>query len=290
MRRLLVAACLLATICAYHIKKHDFEVVIDRVEYTKVSNKYNLPKIVVPQQELVPAIEILKKIAHDREINSLAGTEANLNDYADKIFANIQQFLIHSGYDPVELPDLEAGFNYTLIITYQGELQLTKGWLEDISTVHRGGDVIVTYSTEAKFLEVTVPIAFDDLQFTYEYSAEIMGLGPTGGIDGKIANIEVEVKIGFDVTNLVLSLDEFEIIDTNHIDVNFNGNPLVDWLVNLLTDVITSLLKPVILGIVENIIRGSVEDAIQSINDLIDGILNPTTPVPTSTAAAFFIK
>ena len=68
MRRLLVAACLLATICAYHIKKHDFEVVIDRVEYTKVSNKYNLPKIVVPQQELVPAIEILKKIAHDREI------------------------------------------------------------------------------------------------------------------------------------------------------------------------------------------------------------------------------
>ena len=116
-----------------------------------------------------------------------------------------------------------------MIITYQGELQLTKGWLEDISTIHRGGDVIVTYSTEAKFLEVTVPIAFDDLQFTYEYSAEIMGLGPTGGIDGKIANIEVEVKIGFDVTNLVLSLDEFEIIDTKYDCLDLGTKVFINW-------------------------------------------------------------
>jgi hypothetical protein len=41
-----------------------------------------------------------------------AGTQAVLNDYADKIFTNLQNFMIHNGFDPLEMPDLHTGFNY----------------------------------------------------------------------------------------------------------------------------------------------------------------------------------
>ena len=99
-----------------------------------------------------------------------------------------------------------------MIITYHGELDLTNGWLSDVSTIHRGGDVLATYDTDVKFLEITVPIGFNDLQFTYDYSAKIMGLGPAGYIDGQVTDLAVEVKIGVDPVALVLSLDEFNIV------------------------------------------------------------------------------
>lgn len=107
-------------------------------------------------------------------------------------------------------PDFILKFQ-TLIITYHGELDLTHGWMSDLSTIHRGGDVVVSYSSNTKLLEVTVPIAFDDMQFTYDYSAKIMGLGPTGGIEGKVSALTCAVKISFDTQNLVANLDKFDI-------------------------------------------------------------------------------
>lgn len=91
---------------------------------------------------------------------------------------------------------------------------MTNGWLSDISTLHRGDDVVVSYSSSTKYLEIKVPIALDDLQFTYNYNAKIMGLGPDGSIDGKISNIKVDVVLGFDLVNLQASIDEFYITHT----------------------------------------------------------------------------
>jgi hypothetical protein len=42
---------------------------------------------------------------------SRSGTEANLNDFADKLFANLQSWMIHNAFDPVELPDMRAGIH-----------------------------------------------------------------------------------------------------------------------------------------------------------------------------------
>ncbi|EFA03851.1 uncharacterized protein LOC660232 [Tribolium castaneum] len=284
MRRLLIAACLIATICAYHIQKQDFDVVIDKVEYSsKVPLKYNFRR-----GALKPTEEVLLELSKTLD-KTKSGTEAIINDYADKIFANLHDLMIH-GFDPIEMPDQHSGFNYTLIITYHGELDLTHGWLSDISTIHRGGDVVVTYSSNTKYLEVTVPIAFDDMQFTYDYSAKIMGLGPTGGIEGKIAKLTCEVKIGFDVEAIQASLDEFYITNSGHITFHFNGNVLVDWLLNLLTDVTTILLKEVILLVVEGVVRGGLTSAVDAINDAINGFLNPTTPIPDTTPALMYFN
>ncbi|XP_044267281.1 uncharacterized protein LOC123013047 [Tribolium madens] len=285
MRRLLIAACLIATICAYHIQKQDFDVVIDKVEYSsKVPLKYNFrPGSLKPTEEILA--ELAKKLD-----NPKGGTEAVINEYADKIFTNLRVLMIHGGFDPIEMPDQHSGFNYTLIITYHGELDLTHGWLSDISTIHRGGDVVVTYSSNSKYLEVTVPIAFDDMQFTYDYSAKIMGLGPRGGIEGKISALTCEVKIGFDVDKIHASLDEFYITHSGHITFHFNGNALVDWLLNLLTDVVTVLLKEVILLVVEGVVRGGLTTAVDAINDAINGFLNPTTPIPETTTALMYLN
>ncbi|XP_063922604.1 uncharacterized protein LOC135137005 [Zophobas morio] len=286
MRRLIFAICLVASVCAYHVRKHDFKVVVDELEITRNPTKYKLDADKIKTlQNLFEAGEFQPKVHPNPR-----GTEANLNDYADQIFANLRAMMVETGLDPLEMPDIHEEFSYTLIITYHGELDLTNGWLSDVSTIHRGGDVIVTYDTDVKFLEVTLPIAFNDLQFTYDYSAKIMGLGPAGYIDGKVTDLAVEVKIGFDPVALVLSLDEFNIVHAGNIHVEFHGDALIDWLLDLLADLATTLLKSVILDLLEGIVRGGLDDAIQSINDLIDGFLNPTTPAPETTPVAYFLK
>lgn len=60
-------------------------------------------------------------------------------------------------------------------------------------------------------MEIKVPIALDDLEFSYNYNAKIMGLGPDGSIDGKVSNIKVDVTLGFDLVTLQASIDEFYI-------------------------------------------------------------------------------
>lgn len=49
-------------------------------------------------------------------------------------------------------------------------------------------------------------------QFDYQYSAKLMNLGPTGGIDGKVTDIEVLLEVMIDVqTNNLITLKTFKI-------------------------------------------------------------------------------
>jgi hypothetical protein len=288
MKFLIVTLCMIATICAYHIKKNEHNLKIGKVEYTRIPVKYNFGKL--DKSSIIPTEELLKRFAHKMDASPQAGTQAVLNDYADKIFTNLQNLMIHNGFDPLEMPDLHTGFNYTLIITYYGDLDLTNGWLSDISTMHRGGDVLVEYSSNTRNLEITVPITFNDLMFTYDYAATIMGLGPKGGIDGKITDINIEAKLGFNTETFEATLEEFYITHTGTIHVEFNGNDLIDWLLNLLTDVATVILKEAILLVVEGIVRDGLNTAVDAINDAINGFLNPTTPIPSTTVATFMFK
>jgi hypothetical protein len=83
--------------------------------------------------------------------------------------------------------------------------------------MHRGGDVLVEYSSNTRNLEITVPITFNDMMFTYDYAATIMGLGPKGGIDGKITDINIEAKLGFNTETFEATLEEFYITHTGSV-------------------------------------------------------------------------
>lgn len=48
-------------------------------------------------------------------------------------------------------------------------------------------------------------------QFTYLYSAKLMDLGPTGGLDGKVKDIEINLVVDYDLETNRLSLNSFKI-------------------------------------------------------------------------------
>lgn len=44
-----------------------------------------------------------------------------------------------------------------------GYVNITDGWLQQLSTITLSGDVIAKYSMSTHILEITLPIAFDNL-------------------------------------------------------------------------------------------------------------------------------
>lgn len=51
-------------------------------------------------------------------------------------------------------------------------------------------------------------------QFDYQYSAKLMNLGPTGGIDGKVKDIRIDLEVDIDLNTSLLSLKTFKITNT----------------------------------------------------------------------------
>jgi hypothetical protein len=62
MKFLIVTLCMIATICAYHIKKNEHNLKIGKVEYTRIPVKYNFGKL--DKSSIIPTEELLKRFAH----------------------------------------------------------------------------------------------------------------------------------------------------------------------------------------------------------------------------------
>lgn len=51
-------------------------------------------------------------------------------------------------------------------------------------------------------------------QFNYNYHVSVFNLGPKGGVEGKINDFHIHLKIGFDFNTLHASVDEFNVKKT----------------------------------------------------------------------------
>jgi len=219
------------------------------------------PKLGNDQKEIINTLQSLEK---NIDGHDMRWVEMTVNNFTDQILAITAQILINQGLDPMPLPDFHRGLSVGIIIDWHGELNLTKGWVSDTSSLYRGGDSIVR--VDGNLLTFKVPINFVDFLFDYNYLAEFMGIGPSGTVDGKVDNVEVyaEVSVDFDIKRITLL--QFKVVNTGKINLNFHGNPLIDWLLDLLSDVITLIFDGLIYDIAENIIAGKINEIIDQIN------------------------
>lgn len=122
---------------------------------------------------------------------------------------------------------------------------------------------------EGNVLNLRIPVAFNTMNINYDYKASIMNIGPHGGVEGKIHGMNVFVDITVDTINAEINLQDFQITNAGSVNINFSGNPLVDWLVNVLTRLTTKLLHNVVINVVEKRVRNLVQNTLNEFNDKI---------------------
>ncbi|XP_058451082.1 uncharacterized protein LOC131430270 isoform X2 [Malaya genurostris] len=189
---------------------------------------------------------------------------ANMNNYVDIIMIQVGPWL-NENYIPIDLPDVVEGFEHTpIIITYHGELELTNGLFHNIQSVVRNGPATMHY--DGKLLRVVVGATLRQLAFTYDYSAHIMDLGPTGWVDVDVATTTFQSEFIINLDNFFIYLGDFRLTDMGSLNIRFRGNVLVDWLTNIFVSIITTVFNNTIRNVVSNTMREFIQATLDEMN------------------------
>ncbi|ENN79566.1 hypothetical protein HUJ04_005702 [Dendroctonus ponderosae] len=209
------------------------------------------------------------------EVLEASFIQADVTKYAYEIVEKIQELIIQQGFDPMALSDEEIELPLTT-------LNLTNGWVVDLSTLNVSDSVIVKYSTETKVLELTIPLAFHELLISYDYHFVQLLVSVKGAINAKISNFKLNLHLGFNFSDYHAFVDKADVRDTGSITIEFTGLGLLDWIIDLLTDWGIVFLHGIILSIVDLIIQQPVEGFVSDINALIDSMLHPNSTLAGS--------
>uniref|UniRef100_V5GXJ9 Uncharacterized protein n=1 Tax=Anoplophora glabripennis TaxID=217634 RepID=V5GXJ9_ANOGL len=153
MRLLLFLSLLFALALAnQEVVQVDQEVIISALKQFE-GTKFALPK------------DLVEKLNSKVENNDFSanGITAVVDDYVDKVLVYIRSAILRSGLDPAKLDDA------TLNLIPTGTIDLTSGWLQDMSTIARDGSTTVGYDSSTKIMSVYLPIKLNALLATYKY-------------------------------------------------------------------------------------------------------------------------
>ncbi|XP_071455337.1 uncharacterized protein [Hetaerina americana] len=201
--------------------------------------------------------------------------KANMNDYVDRMLKNAAQFMMDHGYEPMELPDISQPFSFKDLIgiEWHGELDMSHGWLQDLSTIYRSGDVTVEYQDEK--MVIKAEMAFKDLVIDYDFVAKFMKLSKKGEADGKSTGVKVAFAAMVDIAAKKIELQDFSIIHVSDTTVEFEGLGTVgDFVVDAMSKVALQFFEDQIRSVVEKEARVVIEDALANtdIGDIIGSL------------------
>uniref|UniRef100_A0A182KBC8 Uncharacterized protein n=1 Tax=Anopheles christyi TaxID=43041 RepID=A0A182KBC8_9DIPT len=153
-----------------------------------------------------------------------------MNNYIDVVMIQVGPWM-NTHLVPMALPDVVEGFEHRpILITYHGELALTNGVFHTIHSVGRNGNAMMHY--DRKLLRVAVGANIRQLgragegsrsltraqhtrevlvKFTYDYSAHIMDLGPTGFVDVDVATMTFTSEFIIDLTDFYIWMQDFRL-------------------------------------------------------------------------------
>ncbi|KAF2881674.1 hypothetical protein ILUMI_24531 [Ignelater luminosus] len=185
---------------------------------------------------------------------------AEVNDFTDKLLVNINGMIKNSGLEPIPMPGFEGRFPL-------GRVELDDGWLEGISSLIRTGDVLLSY--EFPTLRLNLQAGLGRLEFDYHYAAKLLGVGPSGRMEGKSEGSRITIILSVNLTNLQIKMDKFDLGSIGKITLRFRGS-ITGNIINILTGVIIPLVKPILELILERIFKGGLLSIIDLCNDVKD--------------------
>ncbi|XP_018579807.1 uncharacterized protein LOC108917602 [Anoplophora glabripennis] len=215
----------------------------------------------------------LDKKLVDKILNKYEAGEitALINEYSHTVFMNIENYALENNLDPLALDDMKRNF-------LESSITLTNGRLSGIATIDRADDVTISYSSDARTLEIDLPIIFTNLAFAYDYHVVILLIGPKGSLEGAIHGFRINIKLQFDFNTYHVKVTELTTSNKGHLALTFHGNGVVDVVVNILTEFATTVLQPLIAQIIHKTVTDVGDKVVQVANDAIDDFLNPDNP------------
>jgi len=220
-------------------------------------------------------LEVVKQQINDMKIpielfgadlNNLEDS-GNANAIFDGILALTRAAIVSQGYDNVELPEGNLGFNMSFwpFGRIYGGVKLYDGFLRGMQNINRVGDATATNEGLTMLLESTVGIV--NASMGYSLSITFLDIGPRGSMSGDMQYAHLYFKIRSNIITKVLVLDELSIEEIGPIKTRVTGlTRLFNWLAEDIADLAINLFK----GFFASLIEGPIK---KIINDIISGMI-----------------
>ncbi|XP_034938488.1 uncharacterized protein [Chelonus insularis] len=187
--------------------------------------------------------------------------EVIMNDSFDKNLPSIREFILSNGMDPMAMPD------YTFPITFPfgvGKVHLQKGWVQDMVTIRRTGDVILRYNIFT--MKFDFDLGWENVDVAYDYTIRFLGYLRKGLFHGRFHNLKVKIVGSMDLKTHQLKLDLLKFMDVEDFTLKLEGH-LTDHLINVMSRILTAFAKERVLREVEYQSTKIITEKIREINE-----------------------
>ncbi|KYM93962.1 hypothetical protein ALC62_15407 [Cyphomyrmex costatus] len=133
---------------------------------------------------------------------------ANLDKVVDALLPSVRQIILKHGMDPMQLPNVSTPIFPHLTGKLKGNLDLKKGWIQNLSLVKRTQHVTATY----KDLRLTMDmnLGFEVINFSYDYYLKHLLYKRNGNMYGRLHDLDINVVVSIDLNNYYLNLDSIK--------------------------------------------------------------------------------
>lgn len=162
--------------------------------------------------------------------------------------------------DPFNLANHESSFEKTVFtISFSGSVGLYDGYVIGLSTLHRSGDILASFSNNS--LQLSALLGFDSLEGGYIWRAVFMGVEKSGGVHFRIESVQLLVEVTL-VNELGASptIGRLEITDIQQIGIDVDGLSSFDFVLEFITNFITNVFKSQLSAAVDGPIRDLVQE------------------------------
>ncbi|GLH15633.1 Uncharacterized protein GBIM_20042 [Gryllus bimaculatus] len=193
-------------------------------------------------------------------------SSANINDYMDRVLEQARVFLVDNHLEPYELDDkILYNLTFKLLLPWRTRLGLYDGEAQNLTTLRRQSDAELTYTSDARSLNLDAAVAFDRLVINYKYADQLFNIGPHGTVKAILKNLTANLNIDVKLLSGKATLKEFKLNSAKSIKVDvtgltFLGNLIVESFVNFFT----LILKGPILKAVESQVTSALASAVNS--------------------------
>ncbi|XP_014296379.1 uncharacterized protein LOC106693396 [Microplitis demolitor] len=195
--------------------------------------------------------------------------EVILNEIFDKNLALIRNTIKLLGMDPLKVPD----HLITMTDVGIGKTHLQGGWVQNLVTIKRSGDVILRYND--KTFSCDFDLGWDSIYLNYGYTIRYLMFTRKGSFTGRFKNLRVRVLASVDLEKSFLKLEFFKFVEVDNFTLRLEGH-LTDHLINILTRALTVFAKSQILREIEYQSTSILEKKLKEINELKPELINLT--------------
>ncbi|XP_042219802.1 uncharacterized protein LOC121864710 [Homarus americanus] len=219
------------------------------------------------EEEYLPFLEEALK----HEINTIlhGGTrlgDDSINDYFDRVFANMRQGIIENGQDPLGLPEDSDNFTVTLFNkTMEGEVFVGGGRLGGLSTIHRAADMTLSYVGEKDEVIWGGEIGLIDLQVDYTFRLMLALFGKELDYSLKMSFVHLSFETDVFLHQSELTFAYCNITELGPVHFKEKGaGPLDTPIYSLLVNTLIGELHGLVTGIIQGVICTLLEEAFAS--------------------------